>query len=111
MEDFNKKYFKIRDVAEFLGVPPTTLRYWEQEFPDITPSRTATGIRQYTPEDIETLRIIHYLLKTRGLKMDAAKQQFKINRKNISKRLKVIDELMDLRSELDVMLKTLAKRR
>lgn len=111
MEEFDKKYYRIRDVAEFIGVPQATIRYWEQEFTELSPSRTSTGLRQYTPEDVETLRIIHYLLKTRGLKIDAARQQLQKNRKNITKRLKVISELMDIRSELDVMLKSLSKRR
>lgn len=111
MQDLNKKYYRIRDVADFLGVPQATIRYWEIEFPEISPARTPTGIRQYTPADIETLRIIHYLIKVKGLKVDAAKLQMKLNRDNISKKLKVIGELEDLRAELEVMLKALTKRR
>lgn len=111
MEDLNKKYYRIGDVADFLGVPQATLRYWELEFPEISPARTPKGIRQYTPEDIETLRIINYLVKTKGLRVEAAKIQLKNNRDNISKKLKVISELNDLRSELEVMLKALTKRR
>ena len=111
MESINKKYYKIRDVAEFIGVPQATIRYWEREFPEISPERTTTGLRQYTPSDIETLRIIHYLVKIKGLKVDAAKAQFRKNRDNISKKLKVISELQELRSELEVMLMALTKRR
>lgn len=111
MEDFDKKYYRIGDVAEFIGVPVTTVRYWEKEFPEISPARKSRGIRYYTPSDIETLRIIHYLLKVKGLKIEAAKQQMQINRKNISKKIKVLDELTEIRSELEVMLKTLGKRR
>lgn len=111
MDDLSKRYYRIGDVAEFLGVPQATIRYWEIEFPEISPSRTPTGIRQYTPADIETLRIIHYLLKVKGLKVDAAKTQMELNRNNISKKLKVISELQDIRTELEVMLKSLTKRR
>lgn len=32
MEEFDKKYYKIKDVSELLGVSASTLRYWEQEF-------------------------------------------------------------------------------
>ena len=111
MEELGKKFYKIRDVAEFLGVPAATLRYWETEFPEINPSRTPTGIRKYTPADVETLKIIHYLIRVKGLKVEAARQQMKRNRDNISKKLKVISELQDLRSELEIMLKTLTKRK
>ncbi len=111
MENFSKKYYKISDVADFLDVPAATIRYWEREFPEIKPERTSTGFRLYTPADIETLRIIHYLVRIKGLKVEAAKAQFKQNRNNISKKIKVISELQDIRSELDVMLMTLTKRR
>lgn len=111
MEELDKKYYKIKDVAELIGVPQTTIRYWEREFPGINPSRTASGLRQYTPSDIETLRIIYYLLKTKGLKMEAAKAQMRLNKDNISKKLKVLRELGEIREELDVMLKSLTKRR
>lgn len=111
MDDLSKRYYKIGDVAEFIGVPQGTIRYWELEFPEVSPSRTPTGMRQYTPSDIETLRIIHYLIKIKGLKVEAAKEQMKNNRDNISKKLKVFSELQDIRSELEVMLKALSKRR
>lgn len=111
MADLDKKYYKIKDVAEFLDVTQSTLRYWETEFPVVSPHRTASGQRQYTPDDVENLRIIHYLLKTKGLKLEAAKFQMQQNRKNITKKLKVLDDLAEVRSELETMLKTLTKRR
>ena len=76
MEEFNKNYYKIKEVAEMLDVPQSTLRFWEKEFPIIKPTRSRSNIRYYKPADIETLRIIHYLIKTKGLKIDAAKAQY-----------------------------------
>lgn len=111
MDALSKKYYRIGDVADFLGVPQSMIRYWEIVFPEVSPSRTPTGIRQYTPSDIETLRIIHYLIKIKGLNVESAKAQMERNRDNISKKLKVINELMDVRGELEVMLKSLSKRR
>ena len=32
-----KLYYSIGEVAEMLGVSETLLRYWEKEFPTITP--------------------------------------------------------------------------
>ncbi len=109
--DLTKKYYKIKDAAELIGVSQTTLRYWESEFPEIKPYRSATNLRYYTPDDIETLRIIYYLLKIRGLKMDAAKEQMRLNRSNITKRMDIIDKLQDVRDELEMMLKALEKRK
>ena len=109
--DLTKKYYKIKDAAELIGVSQTTLRYWESEFPEIQPYRSPTNIRYYTPDDIETLRVIYYLLKIRGLKMDAAKEQMRLNRSNISKRMEIVDKLQDVRDELEMMLGALEKRR
>lgn len=111
MEDLDKKYYRIGDVAEFIGVPESTIRYWEQEFTEVSPKRVSRNVRLYTPDDIQTLRIIHYLLKVRGLRIEAARTQMQVNRKNISRRLKVLDELTEVRDELTVMLKTLGKRK
>lgn len=94
-----------------LGVSAPTLRYWEQEFPECKPRRSNTQIRYYRPEDIELLKIIHYLLKVRGLKISAAKEQLRVNRSNISNRVKILDTLIDTRRQLEGMLKALNRRR
>ena len=111
MEDLDKQYYKIRDVAELLGVNTSTLRYWESEFPEITPRRSRTNQRYYRPEDIKTIRMIHYLVKVKGLSIEAAKEEIASNRKNISRRLEVIELLTNTRNELKEMLNALGKRR
>lgn len=111
MEEFDKSYYKIKDVSELLGVPTSALRYWEKEFPECAPRRSSTNIRYYTPKDIETLRMINYLLKIKGLKIEAAKEQMKSNRKNISKRVDIIESLTETRNELEKLLSALQKRR
>ena len=103
--------YKIKDVSELLGVSASTLRYWEQEFPECRPRRSATNIRYYKPQDIETLKIIHYLVKIKGLKIDAAKEQLKANRRNVTNRVKIIDTLSATRNTLENMLKALNKRK
>lgn len=107
----DKKYYKIRDVAEMLDIVPSTIRYWETEFPECSPRRSATNQRYYTPENIECLRIIHYLLKVKGLRMDAAKEQLRTNRANISRRMEIVDLLTKTRNELQEMLDALKKRK
>lgn len=109
--DLTKKYYRIKDVSELIGVSQSTLRFWENEFQEIQPFRSASNQRYYTPDDIETLRLIYYLVKIRGLRIHAAKEQLRLNRKNISKRTEIIDRLMDVRDELEMMLKALGKRR
>lgn len=111
IQEYDKKFYKIKDVAELLGVTTSTLRYWESEFSEIKLHRSATNIRYYRPEDIELLKIIQYLLKVRGLKMDAAKEQLRVNRKNMSNRVKVLETLQDTKTRLEGILQALTKRK
>lgn len=114
MEEFDKldkKYYKIKDVSELLGVPTSSLRYWEKEFPECAPRRSSTNIRYYTPQNIEMLRMINYLLKVKGLKIEAAREQMRTNRKNISKRVDIIESLTKTRNELKSLLSALTKRK
>ena len=98
--DLNKKFYKISYVAAILGIPATTLRYWEKEFTIIKPRRNAKNIRFYTPADIETIRKVYYLVKEKGLKLDAAQEQIRRNRANVDKRFEVIERLKGIKQEL-----------
>lgn len=111
MRQLTKKYYKIKDVAEILNVSEPTLRYWEREFPEVSPMRSTSNQRYYTPEDIEILRIIYYLVKVRGLKIEAAKEQMRLNKSNITKRMDIINKLLDVKDELQMMLGGLEKRK
>lgn len=105
-----KRNYKIREVAEIIGVPQSTLRYWEQEFPELSPRRSAHNQRYYSPSDMELLQIIHYLLHEKGLKIDAAKEYLKHNKKNISSKFQIISKLESVRNDLEVLLKSLNLR-
>ena len=95
-----KKYYGIAEVAEQFNVAESLLRYWEKEFPNIKPKKSGRGVRQYTKEDIEEVRLVYNLLKVRGMKMAAAKQVLTKNRKAASDASQIIDRLQSTRSEL-----------
>lgn len=105
-----KSYYKISEAAEIIGVPQSTLRFWESEFKELSPRRSAHNQRYYTPDDLELLQIINFLIKIKGLKIEAAKEQIKHNRKNISKRLEVVDKLKEVREDLSLLLQSLNLR-
>ena len=107
---YTKSFYKIREVADIIGVPQTTLRFWEQEFPELKPKRSVHNQRTYTPKDLELLEIINYLVKIKGHKIDSAKEQIKKNRHNISKRLKIVEDLTSVRNDLESLLESLSKR-
>lgn len=111
IKDLDKQFYKIRDVSELLGVPPSTLRYWESEFPEIMPKRSRSNQRYYRPDDIRLLRMIHYLVKVKGLRIEAAKEELRSNRKNVSRRLEIIDLLTETKESLNEILGALNKRK
>lgn len=100
MEELNKKFYKIREVAEIIGLPTSTLRFWETKFTIINPRRNAKGIRFYTPADIEKLRLVAYLVKEKGLRLEAAEEQIRHNHSNVSRRAQAVTRLRAIRATL-----------
>ena len=110
IDEFDKKFYRISEVADIIGVPASTLRFWESKFTVVKPRRNSHGTRFYTPSDIETIRMIYYLVKDKGLKLDAAQEQIRNNRQGVSRRFEVIERLQSIRSELQDMLNALQMR-
>ena len=81
-----------------VGTP--TIRYWENEFEALKPFKNKKGNRLFTPKDIETVRFIHYLVKTRGLTIKGAKMKLKENRNETIDNYEVVKRLEDIRQEL-----------
>ena len=107
MRELDKKFYKIGDVSEILGIPESTLRYWETQFSIIKPKRNKKNIRYYTPNDIEIISKIYYLVKEKGLKLDAAQAQIRHNRDGVDKRFDAIEKLKDIKSQLQAFQKSL----
>ena len=95
-----KKYYGIAEVAEQFNVAESLLRFWEKEFSNINPKKSGRGVRMYTKEDIEEVRLVYNLLKVRGMKIAAAKQVLSKNRKAASETSEIIDRLQSVRAEL-----------
>lgn len=57
-----KLFYKIGEVSRMLGVESYVLRYWETEFPFLTPRKSRSGQRIYTKNDIALLMEIRRLL-------------------------------------------------
>jgi len=70
----DKLYFKIGEVSELLGVEPYVLRYWETEFPGLSPKKSGTGHRLYRRKDVELLLRIKHLLYEKRFTIEGARQ-------------------------------------
>ena len=95
-----KKYYSISEVAEQFGVAESLLRYWEKEFPNIAPRKSGRNVRQYTTEDIEEVRVVYNLLKVRGMKIAAARETLRKNKRGAMDSSDIISRLQSVRSEL-----------
>jgi|GEM_PF-2371858 len=70
----SQKTYRIGEAAAKLKLKSYVLRFWETEFPQISPIRTEKGQRLYTESDLSVLSRIRYLLHERGLTIDGARR-------------------------------------
>jgi len=70
----DKKYFTIGEVSELCGLKSHVLRYWEQVFPMLEPSKRR-GRRYYQRNDVEMILEIKSLLQEQGFTIPGAKSR------------------------------------
>ena len=96
-----KMYYSISEVAQIFNVTETLLRYWEKEFPNIRPQKVGRGIRQYTKDDIEQVRLVHHLVKERGMTLQGARDMIRRDKGGSTNRqVEDIEKLKAIRAEL-----------
>lgn len=69
-----KKFFKIGEVAELVGVKPHILRYWEDEFSELKPMKTRGAHRVYRKDDLRLAMKIHELVHQQGFTVPGARK-------------------------------------
>src|SRR6267154_4896242 len=79
----DKLYFKIGEVSELLGVEAYVLRYWESEFPVLSPKKSGTGHRLYRRKDVELLLRIKHLLYEKRFTIEGARQTLHTEAKSL----------------------------
>ena len=80
MANNKDRLINISDLAKLIGLvdpksgkPLThTLRFWESKFTQIKPTILSGNRRYYSEKDINTVKMINYLLKDRGLTIRGA---------------------------------------
>ena len=68
-----KRYFTIGEVSELCAVKPHVLRYWEQEFPSLSPVKRRGNRRYYQRGDVILIRQIKSLLYEQGYTIGGAR--------------------------------------
>ena len=101
-----KHYFTIGEVSDLCGVKPHVLRYWEQEFPQLKPTKRRGNRRYYQRQDVLMIRQIRALLYDQGFTICGARQHLSgdQSRVDISQNQQLIRQLrMELEEVLQIL--------
>jgi DNA-binding transcriptional MerR regulator len=119
----NRLFFRIGDVSQITGVEAYVLRFWESEFPSLSPKKTSSGQRQYRRKEVETVLEIKRLLYDEGYTIAGARKAIR-ERSRQKKRSKtkgqsalpfqpdaktVVPELKSIKKQLQDILDLLGK--
>ncbi len=79
-----QEYYSIGQISKKLGIPPSTIRYWENVFQDLwRPERSRGGQRRYSKVDVTFLKKIICLSQERTLEsVKSILEQEKIRENN-----------------------------
>ncbi len=64
----------IGEVSRLIGVAPHVLRYWEGQFPQLSPVKRADGRRYYRPDDVRLAAGLCQVMREDGLSIRGAKR-------------------------------------
>ena len=96
-----KRYYTIGEVAKAFEVNTSLLRYWEKEFKEIHPKKKTSGVRKYTPQDVQNIKLIYHLLKEKGMTIEGAKNQLKDSKSSEENKMDVLKKLERIKKELE----------
>jgi len=81
-----KFFFKIGEVSGLTGVKSHVLRYWESEFPSLSPPKNRSAQRVYRRKDIETILQIKELLYDQNYTIEGARKRIRELKRASSRR-------------------------
>ena len=94
-------FYTIGEAADAIGESVSLVRFWSNSFPKLLkPRRNAKGNRQFTADDIEVLKQIHFLVKEKGLTLEGAARQLQADTASVSKSVKALESLKEIRAQL-----------
>ena len=102
-----KRYFTISEVGHLCSVKTYVLRYWEQEFPSLKPSKRRGNRRYYLKQDVLLVRQIRKLLYEDGFTIEGARSQLLSTATAISQPIKFDEMAKKVIAELEMVLQNL----
>lgn len=94
----NTKYYTIGQAAEITGVKQSVIRFWEDQFPELSPRKNKFGHRVFTENDIKVIISIRKKLYDEGLTIKGAKKRI------VAGAGKTVPVMSEIRKELEEIL-------
>ena len=107
--ELTKRYYSISEVAQMFEMNISKLRFWEEQFPTLTPKRDRSGDRKYTQDDIKHLQEIVELVDNQGYTIDGAKKALDNKKKKKNANQGVIDKLIEVKKFMVYLRESLDK--
>ncbi|MBP6455127.1 MAG: MerR family transcriptional regulator [Chitinophagaceae bacterium] len=109
-KELKKIYYTITEVAAMFSVNASLLRFWEKEFSKELGKvkKNKKGDRYYNKENIEYLNVIYYLLKTKKMTIEGAREMLRQDKKKVHSNAQMIENLEQVRAFLVNLKKYLA---
>ena len=70
-----KLFYKIGEVSRIVGTESYVLRYWETEFPFLSPRKSKSGQRVYTKKDVDLILQVKRLLYEEKYTIDGVRKK------------------------------------
>ncbi len=108
-----KQYYSIGEVCEICDLKPHVLRYWETQFPYLSPSKNQAGNRVYRRKEIKLIQLLRHLLYVEKYTIEGARRKLEQLRSEgkLSRASRVAwdaEMVSDLRREADALVELLS---
>ncbi|CAA9308073.1 MAG: Transcriptional regulator PA2737, MerR family [uncultured Gemmatimonadetes bacterium] len=68
-----REFYAIGEVCELFGIKPHVLRYWETQFPALSPPKNRAGNRVYRQRDLDLIALIQHLVRDERYTLEGAR--------------------------------------
>ncbi|HEX2210642.1 MAG TPA: MerR family transcriptional regulator [Longimicrobium sp.] len=70
-----REFYSIGEVCALFDVKPHVLRYWEAQFPALSPPKNRSGNRVYRARDLELIALIRHLVHDERYTLEGARKR------------------------------------
>jgi DNA-binding transcriptional MerR regulator len=112
MKKPQREFYAIGEVCALFDIKPHVLRYWESQFPALSPPKNRAGNRVYRAKDLELIALIQHLVHDERYTTEGARKRIEELRAEggaaeVASRALENSFVRSLRAELEAVMKLL----